>query len=52
MHTILELLINMSHSTLPGVFGVIGIFLFMFGIIAAGLYRVTEAMEHEEHESH
>jgi hypothetical protein len=52
MHTILELLINMSHSTIPGIFGVLAIFLFMFGIIGAGMYRVKEALDHEEHGSH
>lgn len=49
MQTLLELLQNMSHSSISGLIGVSGIFLFLGGIIAAAIYRIREQL-HEEDE--
>jgi len=49
MQTLLTLLENMSHSTLPGFLGVSGIFLFLIGLVAASLYRIKNSGSDEEH---
>jgi len=48
MFTLIELLKNMSHSTLIGVISVMGIFLFLIGLVGTGYFRVKEQMEEEE----
>lgn len=49
MHTLLMLLENMAHSSLTGIIGVGGIFLFLIGMVAAGVYRSLEAESEEKH---
>jgi hypothetical protein len=39
----------MAHSTPAGYVGVSGIFLFLAAMVGAGVYRVKQALEHEEH---
>jgi hypothetical protein len=49
METIVELITSMAHSTPAGFVGVSGIFVFLAVMVGGGLYRVKQAMEHEEH---
>ena len=49
MQTLLELLQNMSHSTLSGMIGVSGIVIFFAAIVGAALYRVGEQQEQDDH---
>ena len=49
METIVELITSMAHSTPAGFVGVSGIFVFLVVMVGGGLYRVKQAMEHEEH---
>jgi len=49
METILELITRMAHSTPAGFLGVSAIFLYLAAMIGAGVYRVKQAIEHEEH---
>ncbi len=48
MHTILELLKNMSHSTNDGFAGVIGIFVFFALMIGAGIYRAYQSFKQNQ----
>ncbi len=48
MYTIWELLKNISHSSPEGFAGVLGIFIFLIGIIGAGVFRVKEMIEQED----
>ncbi len=45
MQTLLELLQNMSHSTLSGMIGVSGIIVFLAAIVGAALYRIWEQQD-------
>jgi len=47
MHTLIELLENMSHSTIQGFFGVLGIIIFLITMVGSGIYRVKQQLEKE-----
>jgi hypothetical protein len=49
MHTIAELIKDMSHSSLEGVFGVAGVIVFLCAIVAAAFYRIREIQKSEHH---
>jgi hypothetical protein len=49
MHTIAELIKDMSHSSLAGIFGVTAIFIFLGAIVASALYRIREIQKSEHH---
>ena len=49
METVAALLKSMSHSSLPGFFGVAGIAVFLGCILAAAIYRIKEQMDQDEH---
>ena len=49
METIVELVTHMAQSTPAGYAGVTGIFIFLAVMLGAGVYRVKQAMEDEEH---
>ncbi len=49
MQTLLELLQNMSHSTLSGMIGVSGIVLFFLALVGAAVYRIREQQEQDDH---
>jgi hypothetical protein len=49
MHIIIELIKDMSHSSLQGIFGVTGIFAFLCAIVAAALYRIREIQKSDHH---
>ena len=49
MHTIIELIKDMSHSSMEGIFGVAGIFLYLAAIVAAALYRIREIQKSDHH---
>jgi F0F1-type ATP synthase epsilon subunit len=49
MHTLLELVKEMSHCTTEGFFGVLGIFLFLITMIGSGIYRVKQQLKKETH---
>lgn len=44
-----ELVGNMLHSTVAGVVGVTGIFIYLAAIVIAALYRIKESMQDEHH---
>ncbi|GAB6888138.1 hypothetical protein JCM13304A_16360 [Desulfothermus okinawensis JCM 13304] len=48
MHTLLELIKNMSHSTIQGFFGVVGIFVFLITMVGSGIYRVKQQLEKDK----
>ncbi len=48
MHTLIELLKNMSHSTIQGFFGVLGILTFLGTMVGSGIYRVKQQLEKEK----
>ncbi len=47
MHTLLELIKNISHSTGIGFIGVCGIFAFLFTMIGLGIFRVKQMLDKE-----
>ena len=49
MDVVFELLKNMSHSTVPGIFGVLGIFTYLGAILVAAIYRIREGMQQGHH---
>ena len=49
MDVVFELLKNMSHSTVPGIFGVLGIFTYLAAIVVAAIYRIREGMQQGHH---
>lgn len=51
METLLELIHNMTHSTIQGFFGVVGIFTFLALMVGSGIYRVKQelAKENKKH---
>ncbi len=48
MHTLIELLKAMSHSTGEGLIGVSGIIIFLIAMVGSGIYRVKQQLEREE----
>ncbi len=48
MHTLLELIHNMSHSTIQGFFGVVGILTFLALMVGSGIYRVKQELKKEQ----
>ena len=48
MHTIMELIQNMSHSSLQGGLGVTGILVFFALLVGAGLFRAKEMQEQDK----
>ncbi|MDQ7033208.1 MAG: hypothetical protein Q9M37_10925 [Desulfonauticus sp.] len=52
MQTLLELLHNMSQSSVQGMFGVAGIFLYFIAIISVSCYRIKQNLEEEKRHPH
>ena len=48
-NVLLELIKNMLHSSVPGYFGVIGIFTFLGAIVVAAVYRIWEGQKDGHH---
>ena len=44
-----ELVGNMLHSTVAGVIGVSGIFIYLAAIVISALYRIKENMQDDHH---
>ncbi len=47
MHTLMELIKNMSHSSIEGFLGVSGIIIFLIIMVGSGIYRVKQGLERE-----
>jgi len=40
---------NASHSTIPGIFGVAGIYTFMAVIVVTALIRISQGLKEDHH---
>ncbi|MFP4316575.1 MAG: hypothetical protein ACLFQR_10160 [Desulfovibrionales bacterium] len=49
MHIISELIHDMASSTMEGIIGVSGIFIFLAIIVASALYRINEIKKSDHH---
>lgn len=49
MHTIIELITNMAHSTLPGTIGVSLIFVYFAWILFMAVKRIKETLAEDHH---
>lgn len=46
---VFELIENMLHSTIEGLVGVTGIFIFLTAIVLAAIYRIWENTQEDRH---